>query len=312
MTYIKMRPTSTRLGNWMFQYAAALSKSDDGRVAFVLPDACWRPQYERYSHLWPDVKYVIGNPPEGVDCLDGYFQDWRLIDGRKIRPRYRCPARIANLIDGRYGELLKSPKTVSIHVRRGDYLTLPHTHPFVGKAYLRRAVALFESDSEFIVCSDDIPWCRRFFGERWAKGLKFTFVEGNEALVDLYLMSICRHQICSNSTFSWWAAYLNENSGKRVVFPGMWYGLAMDVRHPSELYFPGSEVVENSYPPALFAKAVLRIIGRKADHVVRVLRGSVGKRGWIGSFGYSFVFAWKMIAKRMGRRWRSPLRTIYG
>ena len=73
-------------------------------------------------------------------------------------------------------------------------------------------------DTNFIVFSDDIQWCKENF-----KGEEFTFIEEDD-YIELYLMSMCRHNIIANSSFSWWGSYLNQNEDKIVIAPSKWFG----------------------------------------------------------------------------------------
>jgi hypothetical protein len=98
-------------------------------------------------------------------------------------------------------------------------------HAFPGIAYYERAVSLFPEDSLFIICSDDIKWCKNHLSHL-SKNL--IFIEGNIHTHDFYLMSLCKHNIISNSTFSWWAAYLNPNPDKITVTPDHWFGMWWD------------------------------------------------------------------------------------
>ena len=108
--------------------------------------------------------------------------------------------------------------TVSVHVRRGDYLRLMHRHPPVHREWYEAQMEKFPSYG-FIVYSDDIDWCKKQWGHR----CDVSFSEGNNELHDLIDGSCCEHHICSASTFSWWQAWLNRNPDKRVIFPKNWY-----------------------------------------------------------------------------------------
>lgn len=107
-----------------------------------------------------------------------------------------------------------------IHVRRGDYLKINHIHYVQPIEYYINAVARFPPDTKFLVFSDDLDWVRSqefFLGER------FELVEGNE-LENLALMTLCTSgAVCSNSTFSWWGAFLGPH-GRRspVIVPARW------------------------------------------------------------------------------------------
>lgn len=108
---------------------------------------------------------------------------------------------------------------VSIHIRRGDYVTPPQNAYFINLCktdYYERAMALFPGE-EFLVFSDDIPFAKTFL-----IGSQFSFSEGRSEVEDLNLMASCKHNIGANSTFSWWASWLNPNKDKKVVSPKRW------------------------------------------------------------------------------------------
>lgn len=277
MIYLRYDP-ATNLGNYMFQIAFASAVDSDADIAFVTADERGRERLDRYRELYPYVR-IVPKVPEGTRVFDerdepgalpqvrkgedvfikGFVQYPQFFDAVRVRELFACPKRIEQLIDAKYGSLLKRKDLVSIHVRRGDYLKLSHRHPFVGKKYLREAVSRFPK-GEFVVCSDDIPWCKSFF-----KGDRFHFMEGNEVLADLFIAARCTSHICSNSTFSWWGAYLDPHPNKRVVFPSMWFGYAIK-QHPDHLYWPGVEIITNGYEFDIliraFCKSAREMLGR--------------------------------------------------
>lgn len=117
---------------------------------------------------------------------------------------------------------------VSVHVRRGDYASNPKTnatHGLCSLSYYRAAISHMAEriDSpEFFIFSDDIPWAR----ESLEIGFPSTYVEHNQGLEshnDMRLMSLCRHHIIANSSFSWWGAWLNSRVDKIVVAPRFWF-----------------------------------------------------------------------------------------
>lgn len=125
-------------------------------------------------------------------------------------------------------ERIRTANSVAIHVRRGDYVSDPSTvarMESVGEEYYSRAtnyVLTRVSNPHFFVFSDDPAWAMA--------NLRFqhpvTFVSHNgpdDGVLDLHLMSACKHNIIANSTFSWWAAWLNSNPEKVVVAPRHWY-----------------------------------------------------------------------------------------
>jgi hypothetical protein len=108
---------------------------------------------------------------------------------------------------------LKKP-CVSIHVRRGDYVQNP-IHPLCEKEYYEKAKKIFKNH-QFLVFSDDPNWCK--------KNMKEIVVNSGNDLVDFILMNKCDHHIIANSTFSWWAAWLNKSKKNIVVAPKKWFG----------------------------------------------------------------------------------------
>lgn len=111
------------------------------------------------------------------------------------------------------------PRAVSIHVRRGDYSIIGWT---LTPNYYQEAIKCIKekiNNPVFYVFSDDINWCRNYFK---AFDEKFVFVEAEknkQPYEDMYLMSQCRNNIIANSTYSWWAAYLNNFPSKIVIAP---------------------------------------------------------------------------------------------
>ncbi len=106
---------------------------------------------------------------------------------------------------------------VSIHVRRGDYVNNPFYVDLMETNYYKKAMSLFPED-KFLVFSDDIEWCKE---QAIFKGCIFS--ERNDEVTDLNRMASCKHNIIANSSFSWWAAWLNPNTEKKVVAPREWF-----------------------------------------------------------------------------------------
>jgi len=113
----------------------------------------------------------------------------------------------------------QNKQLVSLHVRRGDYVNLQNYHPLCDIEYYKNAVNNFENVK--VVCfSDDIEWCKKEFG--FIEDIFFS--ETNNPYVDLCLMSLCDHNIIANSSYSWWGAWLNKNSDKKIIAPKKWFG----------------------------------------------------------------------------------------
>jgi len=123
---------------------------------------------------------------------------------------------------------IRSRNAVSLHIRRGDYITNEQAqkyHGNLGMDYYMHAVELISSrtaNPHFFVFSDDIDWAR----ENIVLDYPTTFIKGgNETNCheEMHLMSICKHNITANSTFSWWGAWLNNNADKMVIAPKNWF-----------------------------------------------------------------------------------------
>lgn len=138
--------------------------------------------------------------------IDHYFQDPKWFEANE--------GQIKEMFSEGIGD---SNSFVSIHVRRGDYVNNPFYVDLTKTDYYQRAISMFP-DSKFLVFSDDIEWCKEYF-----KGNKFFFSERNNELEDMNLMAACEHNIIANSSFSWWAAYLNKNTCKEIIAPKEWY-----------------------------------------------------------------------------------------
>lgn len=120
-----------------------------------------------------------------------------------------------------------SDNSVAIHVRRGDYLNKEYGNGFSGCTdidYYTRAINYMCAklgNPHFYVFSDDTEYIRKHFC-----GYDMVIVDGNkgkDSWQDMYLMSICKHNIIANSSFSWWGAFLNANSDKIVIAPKRWW-----------------------------------------------------------------------------------------
>ena len=98
-------------------------------------------------------------------------------------------------------------------------MKMMYNHPFCGLTYYKNAVECIGENEKFIVVSDDIKWCKEHL-----KFKNIIFVENSSPVIDLFIQSLCQNNIISNSSFSWWGAFLNNNPGKKVIAPANWFG----------------------------------------------------------------------------------------
>ena len=141
---------------------------------------------------------------------------------KRIIKLFQPHPEVVEMIKEKYALLLTHPKTVGVHVRTFCHDGPDHAFVRLDWGYFRKAIQTFPRDAVFVVCSDDINSCKEHLGSL-SKRRKIVFIENNPHYVDFYLLSICKHNIISNSTFSWWAAYLNKNPKKTVICPSIWY-----------------------------------------------------------------------------------------
>lgn len=146
---------------------------------------------------------------EGYWQSEYYFENIRELLLKELQP-ISCPS---------FPQWIKNDTTISVHVRRTDYLN-EKRYGFIGLDYYNRAMNYFREKLEgslFIIFSDDINWCKEHL-----IGSDVLYLQEKDWATDyleLYLMSKCKHQIIANSSFSWWGAWLNENKHKMVVRP---------------------------------------------------------------------------------------------
>ena len=129
----------------------------------------------------------------------------------------------SNPLNEEIAKEMQERNSVSVHVRRGDYLN-PENAAMFGNictdAYYQKALEVMRNympDIHFYLFSDDIPYVKGKF-----KGENFTVVDinhGRDSFYDMWLMSRCKHHICANSTFSFWGARLNPNEDKVMIRP---------------------------------------------------------------------------------------------
>jgi hypothetical protein len=161
--------------------------------------------------------------------LEGYWQDESLILSIREILRTELQPRVPlDSVDAAVLSEINSSESVSIHVRRGDYVSLPSAakhHGTCSTAYYERAFRSLASrvhKLRLFLFSDDLEWAMKNLPSSWPIS---PVGHGREdrAVRDLRLMSSCRHHIIANSTFSWWGAWLGERPGSNVIAPSRWF-----------------------------------------------------------------------------------------
>jgi hypothetical protein len=166
----------------------------------------------------------------GNIVLWGYWQSEKYFRdvGREIKEAFKFRSKLTGEA-ARLAEEIWKTESVSIHIRRGDYAAIESVEKLHGKTdldYYARAVAYISArlkNPRFFVFSDDISWCRQNLKTRFSTTFVAESLGGPNGSLHLRLMSFCKNNIIANSTFSWWAAWLNENPDKIVIAPARWY-----------------------------------------------------------------------------------------
>jgi len=156
----------------------------------------------------------------------GYFQTERYFE--HIRAELLERFRLKNQVDEKNAALImkmQSENSVSVHVRRGDYTNSPFSLLSV-EDYYQKAIDFILEKVEvpvFYIFTNDPEWVEDNFKALQINKSIVTINFGNQSYMDMILMSNCRHNICANSSFSWWGAWLNTNPNKIVVTPKSWF-----------------------------------------------------------------------------------------
>ena len=191
----------------------------------------YRVHVEPITFNYGQIKYNIG---ENL-LIEGYFQSEKYFINNKdyIINLFKPTRNIKQIILERLPNVQNS---VSIHIRRGDYLSSPNYHPQQSIEYYMSAINLIGLDRNYLIFSDDLNGIKGMFDFLPNK----EFVSLGKDYLDLYSMSMCEHNIISNSTFGWWGAYLNENKNKKIIGPINWFG-------PSATYLNSSDILPNNW-----------------------------------------------------------------
>lgn len=210
---------------------------------------------------WPVRSFILSRtirklmPPRRTECLeakdytfnkqvfdegdryyDGYWQNYNYFDDCRdeLLALFQFKFQLNAQSSAIFPELAAS-NSVSLHVRRGDYLKAKNYVGLCGVDYYQSAIEYMNnqiSNAHYYIFSDDIKWCRQEIAPMLS-GHAITYVDwnkGSDSPLDMMLMSRCSHNIIANSSFSWWAAYLNKNPQKIVCAPEKWTNTKVNCR----------------------------------------------------------------------------------
>ena len=208
--------------------------------------ACLRSLFAapKYPHFREEKRHGfdpgLAAPPRRHTYFKGYFQteQYFLHCREQLCREFRLKTPLTPE-NARILEDIRSCCSISLHIRRTDYLSNPYLSPPPLEYYLRsmaemegrlRAAGAPQESLRYFIFSDDIEWAR----QNLRPALPHVHVDindGGTGYFDLELMRNCRHHIIANSTFSWWAAWLNEHAEKIVIAPRIWLFVIAIVAH---------------------------------------------------------------------------------
>lgn len=173
------------------------------------------------------LKYIIENNDvfdkeynetyESICTTNQFWQSEFFFDVNLIKDLIKFPQNIIDKITEKYGDL---SDYVAIHVRRGDYLINGNQYLYYipDETFYINVYNEFFKDKKIIIVSDDIKWCKNEIQLENA-----IYAEDNTNVEDLCILSLCKHHICSNSTFSWWGCWLGEREDSINVYPNKFF-----------------------------------------------------------------------------------------
>jgi hypothetical protein len=185
----------------------------------ILPKIYYQPSFGFWQDFYsiPDGSKIVGTwqnekyflPIESILREEFFFPDFKEERNKVI------------------GRKIKSEKSVAIHVRKGDYLSQKgmKTYSQISRDYYLKALQIIKNrhgDTQAFIFTDDVDWATtNLYGLE-----NVTFVDWNhneQAFCDMQLMALCDHFVTSNSTFSWWSAWLGSNDQSTVITPKEWF-----------------------------------------------------------------------------------------
>jgi len=230
------------LGNQMFQISATVALSLRNKCEYGINlNNCYTPNQGHLSNIYSDTifkkvnkldNYSFSNyynepnfsyneiPYQSDLLIRGYFQSEKYFEVYKneIKDLFYFSEEHKLVIENYFSnnDLNDKPIT-SVHIRRGDYLLSSDFHLVCTLDYYKKAIKTI-GDSYFVFISDDINWVKENF-----KSDNYFIPDFNDELLDMTLMTMCDNNIISNSSFSWWGAYLNEYPEKQIITPNRWF-----------------------------------------------------------------------------------------
>ncbi|PIS01653.1 MAG: hypothetical protein COT84_01015 [Chlamydiae bacterium CG10_big_fil_rev_8_21_14_0_10_35_9] len=230
------------LGNRYFQTAAAIAYALDHNFKLIIPKEYLSSKSfrlifrllpfdkkplnaavfeEKDAYNYQPIPKIENVELRGFFISENYFKRHKKTIQKLLSP----PKKLQWYLQRKYPKILSHPLKVGLHIRtyykdfKGTGKKLYDFYPAPDLEYIRKAIEQFPEDALFIVCSDHINWCKKQLN---SINRNFYFVENERSYHDFCILTLCNHMITSNSTFSWWAAYLIANPQKKVIARTPW------------------------------------------------------------------------------------------
>ena len=174
------------------------------------------------QHFFSFDKDILNDPKSRIYW--GYWQSSQYFE--HIADQIRECFKFKKLLTGKNKstmDMITALESVSIHIRRGDYIGHDLLGGICDLDYYKEAISTIKarvSNPTFFIFSNDIEWCEENLNIEDAHYISWN--KNNDSYIDMQLMSRCKHNIIANSSFSWWGAWLNANENKIVVSPKKW------------------------------------------------------------------------------------------
>ncbi|MBY0476807.1 MAG: alpha-1,2-fucosyltransferase [Chitinophagaceae bacterium] len=228
-TLFVKRPFELNIFNIEFNAASDSQLSiffPDGHLGWRLLRKLFRTKVQKENGFNYDGQSIRTNSRHIY--LQGYWQSEKYFESISdvIRRDFTFMAKV-NPETKKIAQEISEGNSVSIHVRRGDYVTSASAnHGFIGLTYYKdafRITAERAKDAKYYIFSDDSAWVKQHLLGYIDSATMVVHNSGEDSWQDMYLMSLCKHNIIANSSFSWWGAWLNKNVDKLVIAPNKWF-----------------------------------------------------------------------------------------
>jgi hypothetical protein len=233
-----------RLGNQMFMIAHAYSQALEHNAKFIAGKDANSSDY--LNNIYRNVDFCLDNTDDLLNndsyvnlgttfhynpieipknkniIFHGFYQSEKffLSNSLKVKELFSANEEFIAECYNKY-PFLKDKNTIAIHVRRGDYIHYPNHHPVISKEFIYKSLEHIPNykTKPVIITSDSIEWCQENITIDNA-----IFLTDTLPWEALWIMSLCKHFIISNSSFSWWGAFLGETEDSIVLCPDIWFG----------------------------------------------------------------------------------------